>query len=179
MQWTPLHHQYIILGASESQLHESVCMTSDNLLYMFRHQQVQLQGRHLGTLSRSVGNPDQLTEAWKVKLWAEKKHRRCRGLRFDSRRVRCARSHARVPLCVQEEITSIKPLIKQIGGWLVNERRPSGELLIREAISACQEQRMRRRRSLRDYYSARLPIQRPHHRRSSSLAESFCTRKQI
>lgn len=109
MQWTPLHHQYIILGASESQLHESVCMTSDNLLYMFRHQQVQLQGRHLGTLSRSVGNPDQLT-------LKRKKHRRCRGLRFDSRRVRCARSHARVPLCVQEEITSIKPLIKQIGG---------------------------------------------------------------
>lgn len=130
----------------------------------------------------SVCRP-QLTEAWQVKLGAEKKHRRCRGLRFDSRRmrVRCARSHARVPLCVQEEITSIKPLIKQIGGWLVNERRPSGELLIREAISACQARRMRRRRSLRDYYSAGLPIQRPHHSetQSFSLAESFCTLKQI
>ncbi len=28
----------------------------------------------------------------------------------------CSQSHARVALCVQEAITSIKPLIKQIGG---------------------------------------------------------------
>lgn len=45
-------------------------------------------------------------------------------------------SHARVVLCLWEAIASIKSLIKQIGGWLVNEQRPSGELLlISEAIS--------------------------------------------
>lgn len=87
-------------------------------------------------------------------------------LRFDSRQSSAGVCLLRSLSHSSGSITSIKPLIKQIGGWLVNERRSSGELLIRAAISVCQEQRMRRRHSLRDYYSGRQPRQRRHHRRS-------------